>query len=135
MNDLDMWLALLRTPGLGPAGLREQLRLHGGSIGDAWLALCDRAATLPEETRRWLQQPDRARLDADAAWLAEPGRRLLRYTDEDFPPLLEAIPQPPAALFVVGDASLLLRPQVAIVGARAASLSGKAHARGFAHTR
>jgi DNA processing protein len=45
---------------------------------------------------------------------------------------LKAFPQPPAALFVSGDAGLLLRPQVAIVGARSASTSGKGTARGFA---
>ncbi|TAM06256.1 MAG: DNA-protecting protein DprA, partial [Rhodanobacter sp.] len=66
--------------------------------------------------------------------LAEPAHCLLRCTEADFPPQLENIPQPPAALFVVGDASLLLYPQVAIVGARAASASGKAHARAFAQT-
>jgi DNA processing protein len=57
---------------------------------------------------------------------------LLRCLDEDFPPLLETIPQPPAALFVAGDARLLLHPQVAIVGARSATLSGRSHARAFA---
>ena len=41
-------------------------------------------------------------------------------------------PAAPAALFVVGDASLLLYPQVAIVGARNASAAGLAHARAFA---
>ena len=35
---------------------------------------------------------------------------------------------------MAGDASLLLHPQVAIVGARAASASGMAHARAFART-
>jgi DNA processing protein len=66
------------------------------------------------------------------AWLAQPGHRLLRCTDEDFPPPLETIPQPPVALFVVGDAALLLHPQVAIVGARRASPAGLANARAFA---
>ena len=45
---------------------------------------------------------------------------------------MESIPQPPAALFICGDAGLLLRPQVAIVGARSASAAGKANASGFA---
>jgi DNA processing protein len=79
-----------------------------------------------------LRQPDVARLAADLAWLAVPGHRLLRCTDADFPPQLEHIPQPPAALFVVGDAAALLYPQVAVVGARAASAGGLAHARTFA---
>jgi DNA processing protein len=78
--------------------------------------------------RDWLRHPDESLLDADLTWLAQPGHHLLRCVDADFPPQLEHIPQPPAALFVVGDASALLYPQVAIVGARAASASGLAHA-------
>ncbi|WP_243048347.1 DNA-processing protein DprA [Dyella sp. RRB7] len=131
-NDFLPWLTLLRTPSLGPSGLRAQLTEHGGDIAAALAALRQRQATLPDEAGRWLRQPDERRLAADLAWLAEPGRRLLCCTDEDFPPLLEAIPQPPAALFVVGDPSLLLHPQVAIVGARAATLGGRTHARAFA---
>lgn len=135
MTDTDLcrtWLILLRTPGLGPAGLRERLTAHDGDIQGVLAGLRQRAATLPEAARGWLRRPDEARLAADLAWLAKPGHRLLCCTDEDFPPLLETIPQPPAALFVVGDTQWLLHPQVAIVGARAASLSGRTHARAFA---
>ncbi len=92
------------------------------------------AAPLGEPARAWLARPDEAQLATDLAWLAEPDHRLLRCTEADFPPQLENIPQPPAVLFVAGDASLLLYPQVAIVGARGASAAGLAHARAFALT-
>ena len=129
--ELHDWLVALRTPGLGPGGLRERLQAAGGRIGEA-LALLRRDPGLSAQARAWLAQPDAARLDADLAWLAEPGHRLLRCTEADFPPLLESIPQPPAALFVAGDASLLLHPQVAVIGARRASGAGKSNARAFA---
>lgn len=129
---LRTWLTLLRTPRLGPGALREQLDAHGGRIDAVLNALRQRLPSLPDDTRRWLERPDERRLDDDLAWLAQPGHRLLLAADEDFPPLLETIPQPPVALFVAGDASLLLHPQLAIVGARAATLSGRTHARGFA---
>ena len=135
MNDTDElrgWLTAMRTSGLGPGGLREALAATDGRIDAALAWLCRRASTLGEGAEAWLRAPDAARLAADLAWLGEPGHRLLRCTDADFPPLLEAIPQPPAVLFVAGDASLLLRPQVAIVGARGASPAGLEHARGFA---
>ncbi|MGB5939789.1 MAG: DNA-processing protein DprA, partial [Rhodanobacter sp.] len=128
-DELRAWLVALRTPGLGPGGLRERLDAAGGDIGATLVQLRRDAARLDEPARAWLVRPDAARLDADLAWLAEPGHRLLRCTDADFPPQLEHIPQPPAVLFVVGDASLLLLPQVAIVGARGASAVGLAHAR------
>ncbi|MGN6654035.1 MAG: DNA-processing protein DprA [Rhodanobacter sp.] len=131
-DDPRAWLTALRTPGLGPGGLRQWLDRAGGDIRAA-LAQLRRDAALDPAARAWLERPDEARLAQDLAWLAMPGHRLLRCTEADFPPQLEHIPQPPAVLFVAGDASLLLHPQVAIVGARAASRSGLAHARAFAH--
>lgn len=131
-DELRAWLIVLRTPGLGPGGLRERLDAAGGDIRGVLARLQADSAPLGEPARAWLAQPDAAQLAADEAWLIEPGHRLLRCTEADFPPQLENIPQPPAALFVIGDASLLLYPQVAIVGARAASAGGKAHARAFA---
>lgn len=135
MNDTDelrAWLIALRTPGLGPGGLREALTASGHDLPRALAALRQHAATLGDDAAAWLDAPDAARLAADLAWLAQPGHRLLRCTEADFPPLLETIPQPPAALFVTGDAGLLLHPQVAIVGARSASPAGLDHARRFA---
>jgi DNA processing protein len=132
-DDLRAWLTALRTPGLGPGGLRQWLDRAGGDIHTALVQLRRDGAMLDPTARAWLERPDEARLAQDLAWLAAPGHRLLRCTDADFPPQLEHIPQPPAVLFVAGDASLLLHPQVAIVGARAASRSGLAHARAFAH--
>jgi DNA processing protein len=132
MDDLRTWLIALRTPGLGPGGLRERLGAAGDDIRAALAQWRRHAASPGDPAQAWLAQPDETRLAADMAWLAEPGHRLLRCTEADFPPQLEHIPQPPAALFVAGDAGLLLYPQVAIVGARNASAAGLAHARAFA---
>ena len=115
-------------------GLRERLAATQGSISEALVQLRRHASALDARAPAWLEQPDEARIATDLAWLAEPGHRLLRFTDADFPPQLETIAQPPAALFVSGDASLLLRPQVAMVGARSASVAGRANARAFART-
>ncbi|MEP6897323.1 MAG: DNA-processing protein DprA [Rhodanobacter sp.] len=136
MNDKEemrAWMLALRTPGLGPGGLRERLAESGNDIGLLVAQLQRRAPSMEPLARDWLLHPDDALIATDLDWLAVPGHRLLRCTDADFPPQLENIPQPPAALFVVGDAGLLLLPQVAIVGARSASLAGLAHARAFAH--
>ena len=135
MNDTDelrAWLIALRTPGFGPGGLRERLDAAGGDIEAVLAQLRRQPGALDEAARSWLRQPDAARLAADLAWLAQPQHRLLRCNEADFPPQLENIPQPPAALFVAGDTSLLLHPQVAIVGARSASGAGLAHAGAFA---
>jgi DNA processing protein len=63
--------------------------------------------------------------------LAAAGLRWLPRSGAAFPPLLRAIHDPPAGLFLRGggDAELLSRPAVAIVGARACSSYGSSVAR------
>ncbi len=58
--------------------------------------------------------------------------RLLTVDDPRYPAQLAAVPGMPAALFVRGDPALLSRPQVAIVGSRAATAAGCETAFGFA---
>ena len=134
MDGLRAWLIALRTPGLGPGGLRERLDVQHGDIEGVLAVLRRHSGSLGELAHAWLSCPDEELLAGDIAWLAQPGHHLLRCTEADFPPQLENISQPPAVLFVVGDPSLLLHPQVAIVGARGASAAGLAHARAFARS-
>ena len=77
---------------------------------------------------RFLTSFDAGRYAAD---LERRGFRFLARSDERFPPLLEAIHDPPPGLFVRGteEPSLLSRPGVAVVGARACSSYGAAVAR------
>ena len=130
-SDLRDWLILIRTPGLGGRRLREGLALRGGASGlVAWLRRSPGA--LDPEGRAWFDAPDETALARDVAWLQGADHRLLRCTDEDFPPQLESLSDAPAALFVKGDASLLLRPQIGIVGARRARAPALETARRFA---
>ncbi len=134
-DELLAWLTLLRAPGLGPAGMRTLLR-DAGSARAACGAIRSfrQLAGLDQAGLDWITRPDEERLDADMAWLARPGHRLLRCDEADFPPQLEVVSQPPVALFVAGDPAFLLGPQIAIVGARSASAQGLATARDFART-
>ncbi len=134
-EELRAWLTLARAPGLGGVGIRAWLRKAGSArAACAEIRKNREAAGLAPAAVDWIRRPDEARLDADLAWLAMPGHRLLRCDEADFPPQLETIPQPPAALFVAGDGAALLAPQVAIVGARSATAQGLATARDFART-
>lgn len=129
----DAWLTLLRTPGIGPGILRGLVSRHGSAVAalDA-LRLGPSTRQLGEHTRAWLDAPDLSRLAEDCAWLEQPDHHLLGWDDPDFPSLLREIPAAPAALFVVGDPTLLWMPQVAIVGSRSASANGLATTRRFA---
>ncbi len=63
---------------------------------------------------------------ADLAWLQHaPHRHALFLDQPGYPPQLTQIPDPPVALLVEGDATLLSAPQIAIVGSRNASPAGR----------
>lgn len=99
-------------------------------------AFAERARWWPDET------PERqARLEHCCAaaeqhpWLAQTASQdwqLLALGDPDYPPLLAQLTDAPGVLFVRGDVSVLQRPQLAMVGARAASAEGRENARQLA---
>lgn len=134
-DELTAWLTLVRAPGLGAVGLRALIAAAGSAASACGDVRHLRGVTpLAAATIDGIEHPDAVRLDADRRWLAAPRHRLLCCTEADFPPQLETIAQPPAALFVAGDPALLLGAQVAVVGARSASAAGLTLARDFAAT-
>jgi len=126
--DTRAWLTLLRTPGLGPSGLRKLIAEHRSP--EAALAAALRDAD--NEARAWLRAPDDAILAGDLSWLDDSNHHLVTIADDDYPELLRKGQNPPAALFVVGEPALLWSPQIAIVGARSATIAGLDNARAFA---
>lgn len=122
-QDPKYWLALLRTPGVGP---RTFLRI---------LAVCTpeqlftQARHLPDELNL-----TRRSIDQDLNWLAQPDNHLLTCDDPAYPKQLQEIPDAPPVLFVRGSIDLLSRPQIAIVGSHNPSSQGKQTAQDFAGT-
>ena len=120
-------LRLARTDRVGPVAFRQLIARFGSAEAtvDAWPRLTARtgaAAPLFETARL------HAELEAGEAL----GARLLVLGDDDWPPALAAVDPPPPVLWVLGDAALLLRPCIAVVGARVASAGGIRIARGLA---
>lgn len=126
-------LALLRAPGIGPARSARLLE-HFGSAAAALAA--DRAEWaqlgMPAAALDYLRTPDWRRVEQDLVWLERPGNHLLPVSDGRYPPLLRDIPQAPPVLFVHGDPDCLRVPQLAVVGTRNPTPSGKETARQFA---
>ncbi|MFZ0499379.1 MAG: DNA-processing protein DprA [Steroidobacteraceae bacterium] len=87
---------------------------------------------LTPAARESLQHPDQGMLQSDLKWLRASGARLLLWGEKDYPTQLAATRGAPAALYVLGDVSALQLPQLAMVGARGASPSGREIAREFA---
>jgi len=120
-------IRLARTPRVGPVTFHEMLG-HYGSAEAALDALPDMARTARLDTRA----TSAAQILREAEALAELGGRFIIIGDDDYPASLAAIADAPPVLSVIGDAQLLSRPSVAVVGARNASVNGRRLASRFA---
>lgn len=88
----------------------------------------------PPSGERWRDHLRRFDERAYRERLAAGGFRFVGRSEQDFPPLLRSIHDPPPGLFVrgVAELELLARPGVAVVGARACSGYGTAVAASLA---
>jgi DNA processing protein len=75
------------------------------------------------------QKPD---ISADLAWSNEVDHHIITLHDERYPPQLKDLPDAPPILYVWGDPDYLLQPQLAIVGTRNPTASGRHTAKEFA---
>ena len=120
-------LRLARTTQVGPVTFRQLLE----RFGSAARAL----DALPDLVRRGGGQghptPGTETIEAELAAGAARGARLIVLGDPDFPEMLAAVDPPPPVLWALGDASLMARPCIAVVGARIASAGGQRIARGL----
>jgi len=126
---LRAWLTLIHAPGVGSATLAPLLAQHSDPLH--WLAHA-LDLTLPERLRRWLANPDEAVIERSLRWLEEPGHHLVILTHPDYPTLLHDTPDPPLALFLIGEPAVLSLPQIAMVGTRNPTSGGRQTAREFA---
>ncbi|MBV8143833.1 MAG: DNA-protecting protein DprA [Gammaproteobacteria bacterium] len=123
---------LARAPALGAGQLHELLAAAGGEPGRALSMRITQGIGLASATQQFLAAPDEAAVDADLAWLAASGVRILLSADPDYPPLLRELHDAPAALYVQGSVAALSTPQLAMVGSRNPTPAGRATAREFA---
>jgi DNA processing protein len=121
------WMALTRAPALDVECCRRALQICSSArgivaAGDAeW-----RQAALPPAAREFLASVHAAPTAAERRWLQQPRHQLLPFPDPAFPKMLHQHPAcPPLALYVVGNASVLSDPQLAIVGSRNPTPTGR----------
>ena len=90
------------------------------------------AAGVSKAVANKIANPDKRQLELCDRWLSVKDQRAINWSDAQYPPLLKEISDPPALLFLRGDAAVLTLPQFAIVGSRNATPSGCETARQFA---
>jgi len=90
---------------------------------------------IPLLIKHWLKKyhckVDKTRLNTSLNWLSKREHMLLTYPE--YPESLKTIKDPPAVLFLAGDPRLLYLPQLAIVGSRKPSNTGRENAHYFSN--
>ncbi len=140
-NSLESWLTLLHTAGIGPTTFHTLIE----NFGSAEAALnasrnqlsslvgntikIDTIDTLCHQQKNSQQKPD---IKADLNWLAEKDHHIITSLDENYPIQLKDLPDAPPILYVRGDPDYLLQPQLAIVGTRNPTATGRNTAKDFA---
>ncbi len=134
MNDLEAWLTLWRTPGVGSAALTHLLAHYGDASAavaagpSAW----QRAGIFPRGAEDLVNAPFPPDIEPDLRWLERDGNNVIRLGEPAYPERLAQVSGAPAVLFVKGDLDALSHPQLAIVGSRNPTRAGAQIAREFA---
>lgn len=114
------WLAMALTPGLGPRRIVEAMRKleYAGCLFELPLTGLE-ALQLPAPAAQFIFE-GKARRIAEAEWeaSARQGALIMTRDCQAYPERLREIYDPPPVLWVRGDASLLVRSSLAIVGTR-----------------
>lgn len=122
------WLRLARCEGVGPVAFQHLVGRHGSA----------RAAldALPQVMRRAGRSAagicSAGQAEAELGVGDEVGARLICGCDPEFPESLATLDPPPPIVWALGDAAMLRRRSVAVVGARIASAAGRRFAREIA---
>jgi DNA processing protein len=114
------WLALALSPGLGPKRILDAVQQLGSAARIFELRLTElEELNFPAEAAQYVFD-GKARAAAESEWSRANalGAAIVSYICEAYPERLREIYDPPPVLWVRGDASLLSRPSIAIVGTR-----------------
>ena len=133
MEDIRNWLALASVHGLDGLkyqrlrehiSLAELVKLPASTL--VQIGFTDRQAYL-------LAHEAQGKADKALRWLSSaPEHHIITYADPRYPALLKQTKQPPLLLFVKGDAQLLAQQQLAMVGSRQPTPTGRKVAHNFA---
>jgi DNA processing protein len=115
MTEREARIAFNMIPTIGSVTVARLAAEAGGSVAEAY-------ARYPDK-RDWEgKEPEWEREIARAAKMHV---TIVTELDDAYPPLLKEIASPPLALYVTGDAAVLSKAGVALVGTRAATAYGR----------
>ena len=135
-EELQHWLRLSLTEGVGPQTARELLGYFGlpDTIFSAGFPALQKR--VPEKLAHALSGPIseamQAQITKTLEWAGQPGNAVLTLADAAYPQALLTISDPPVLLYAKGRIGLLNGSAIAIVGSRNATMQGMQNADQFA---
>ncbi|HLH08883.1 MAG TPA: DNA-processing protein DprA [Terriglobales bacterium] len=114
------WIALTLTPGLGPTRARKLIEHFGTAANIFQASLTElEAAGLQAVSAQFLANGDALGKAEDELVKAQAaGATVITQSDCEYPERLKEIYDPPLVLYVRGDARILAKPGIAVVGTR-----------------
>jgi DNA processing protein len=128
------WLVAIRFDNIGPLRMRRWLEHFDNHIEKFFTASSDELLTIgvTQQQLAILKNPDWQSAEQDFQWCEKNHCQIIPINDERYPKLLREISSAPLLLFVQGNTELLNQPQLAIVGSRNPTPSGRELAENFA---
>ena len=135
-DELEAWLRLLESPGVGWETARQLLAKVGSPQAVFELTQAQRQDWLTAKQQAGLREPPAhlpEQLDKTWAWLqADAAHHIMLLGDADYPDALMQTADPPALIYLQGRRELLKQPALAVVGSRSPTAQGRDNAEAFA---
>jgi DNA processing protein len=120
------WMALTLTPGMGPTRIWKAMNRLGAAerLFEASLTELEGLGMPAQSAQFCFEGKARAAAEDELKRVAEAGGTVLTPEDPEYPERLREIYDPPVVLWIRGNATLLSRPGIAVVGTRQPSPYG-----------
>ncbi len=114
------WMALTLTPGMGPTRIAKVVKVLGAAERLFRASLTELEATgMPAQSAQFIfEGKAQEAAEDEIKRVMEVGGSILTQEDKAYPERLREIYDPPAVLWIRGNADLLARPGIAVVGTR-----------------
>ncbi len=133
LTDLEQWLSLNLTSGLGNAAFCQLLAKFGSPDGIFSAKLSQLREIVDDDIAQKINKGIDADLIAPTLkWLEKDNAHIVTFADSNYPQKLLEISNPPAVLYAIGNLHWLNHPTIAMVGSRSATPQGEKNAEEFA---
>jgi DNA processing protein len=132
-GDLAAWIELSLVSGLGGQRFRSLLSTFGLPTNVLNATRSQLCRVVPDALAAGILKRDSgSEVEKALQWAAQPEHKVLTLADTEYPKQLLEIADPPALLYVGGNAKLLSSRALAVVGSRNATPQGLKNAQSFA---